>query len=497
MKLCLTSALVVGIYIGAYAQVDVVKNVTSEPLNKYEVTANNLKSNSGRLLMSFPANTNWTIYIYKMSDGKYVTSYSHTNAPKSLSVAPGEYRITLNNAELLNVAIKKSSDTRLFVGVLNVDINDVWYLYDETGKHYYISGNKPATLLMPVGKYLLKHGDIDKMVVVEETIGKNTERNTIEREKFIMVPIDGPGRLFIPKQHAPSFQINVPIGISTNSEPSTSILTCAIVNTSITCPEIFTIPEGVYKILYGYIPITDVEIRKGYETRLKMGYIKTATKGLFGIQREDLDAIFWFDSQTQAALPWPIGKYQVKAYFVSEPGEQEITDGKTINLNPAPVATPTERQTIITEIVKDKPPGKMGRLFNPAVTSANDTMINSMYVWFPSGGRAKLNPRSSIDLAPTTYSVDFNGHRIKVPIITAKESRPRIGYFKMVQTDVQTWRVCTSTYNSCISFNGPRTVALPVGFYSIQLNARYYLIRIVEDKTLEFAAALEDYPELH
>ena len=83
MKRILSSALMLGIHISSLSQIDAVKNNITEPLSQYVITPNTLKTNTGRLLLNFPDQTVWTIYVYKMGDDNYITSYSHTNTRQS------------------------------------------------------------------------------------------------------------------------------------------------------------------------------------------------------------------------------------------------------------------------------------------------------------------------------------------------------------------------------------------------------------------------------
>jgi hypothetical protein len=70
----------------------------------------------------------------------------------------------------LNVPIKSGHDTKLKTGVLNVDFEDVWYLYSEDRSSTYTSGNKPVKILLPVGKYLLEESGIGRVVTVKEEL---------------------------------------------------------------------------------------------------------------------------------------------------------------------------------------------------------------------------------------------------------------------------------------------------------------------------------------
>ena len=134
----------------------------------WNIKSNNLKSNSGRLIFNSPEGSIWVLYIYRMSDDKYVTSYANVNNKGVVSLPPGEYKITINDAPVLNVPIKSGHDTKLKTGVLDVDFEDVWYLYSEDKSDSHTSGNKPMKILLPVGRYLLEESGLGRVVVVKE-----------------------------------------------------------------------------------------------------------------------------------------------------------------------------------------------------------------------------------------------------------------------------------------------------------------------------------------
>src|SRR5688572_8910689 len=157
----------------------------------WTLESNNIKNTrTGRLLMHFPKGV-WTIYIYKMSDRTYVSSFSSkAKQQRVIELAPGEYRITINDAPIDNVPIEQGKDTRLTTGVLNINYNSVWELYDETGKTFYTSGNKPEALVLPAGTYTLVKGEIKEGVTVKEITGN--EDKIIETGKYIIYPLDHP-----------------------------------------------------------------------------------------------------------------------------------------------------------------------------------------------------------------------------------------------------------------------------------------------------------------
>jgi len=140
---------------------------TNNETEKWVVSVNNLKGSTGRILFDNPAGSIWTIYIYAMADEKYITSYAESNNKGTVVLAPGAYKITLNNVPVLNVPVQKSHDTKLKCGTLNVVSEGVWYLYDETGTTSYTSGNKATKMPVPVGTYMLEINGQKQPVVIK------------------------------------------------------------------------------------------------------------------------------------------------------------------------------------------------------------------------------------------------------------------------------------------------------------------------------------------
>jgi hypothetical protein len=143
---------------------------TVDDASPFTIAPNNLKASYGRLVMNNPEGSIWTTYIYRTSDNTYVTSYANVNNKGVISLAPGNYKITINDAPVMNVEIKKGHDTKLKTGVLDIDFDDVWYLYKEDKSDTYTSGNKPMKLLLPAGRYLLEENGIGRIVVVKEEL---------------------------------------------------------------------------------------------------------------------------------------------------------------------------------------------------------------------------------------------------------------------------------------------------------------------------------------
>lgn len=123
---------------------------------KWLISPNDLKGSTGRILFDNPPGSIWTIYIYMAADEKYVTSYAQSNNKGVVVLAPGQYKITINDVPVLNVPVQKSYDTKLKCGTLAIVSEGIWYLYDETGTKAYTSGNKATKMPVPIGNYQLE-----------------------------------------------------------------------------------------------------------------------------------------------------------------------------------------------------------------------------------------------------------------------------------------------------------------------------------------------------
>ena len=155
MKKFLLSILVSGIFAGtASAQ-------------QWLISPNDLKGNTGRLILDYPGTTDWQVNIWTMAGDKFVTTIKNSNKKTAHVLTPGEYRVKLNTVELLHVPIQKGHDTKLVWGILNIVSQTDWRLDDETGKQHFISGKKPVKMAVPVGTYSIKLGGSAQKVVVK------------------------------------------------------------------------------------------------------------------------------------------------------------------------------------------------------------------------------------------------------------------------------------------------------------------------------------------
>lgn len=149
------------------------KNSPGNETEKWVISPNNLKGATGRLIMDFPAGTQWQFNIYTMADDKYIRTFHEKDKQDAFAITPGTFRLKLNTVPVLNVPVEKGHDTKLKYGVLDIVSETTWGLYDEANKTYYISGNKPVKLALPVGTYTLRLGGVGQTIVIAN--GKTAE----------------------------------------------------------------------------------------------------------------------------------------------------------------------------------------------------------------------------------------------------------------------------------------------------------------------------------
>jgi hypothetical protein len=75
--------------------------------------------------------------------------------------------------------------------------------------------------------------------------------------------------------------------------------------------KIFTITPGAYRFLITDVPVENVPIQKGHETRIKMGFLNVVSEGGFYLYNDTKEKLYTtYDKPKKIALP--VGNYQVK-----------------------------------------------------------------------------------------------------------------------------------------------------------------------------------------
>lgn len=153
-----------------YTDKEIMKTIYSEAATSNDSTGNTIhsekwentsvpamKGSFGRLKTNFPADVEWRIDI-RTTGNKFITNRSKADKQTYFELEPGVYNLRLNTVTIENVRIEQGTETRLRTGVLKILSQGHWDLYDNSGKIFYTSGNKPVKLALPVGNYQLKRG---------------------------------------------------------------------------------------------------------------------------------------------------------------------------------------------------------------------------------------------------------------------------------------------------------------------------------------------------
>lgn len=481
MKKLLLQMLACGILTGTYAQ-KVLDNT------RWAVKQNNLKASTGRIVIENKSRGEWTIYIYKMPNNVYVTSFNQTNNKGVFVLQPGEYRITINDAEILNVPVQKGHDTELKVGLLDVQYNESWNLYDESGSRFVTSGAKPTLLLMPAGNYTLEVGETKRLIAVGGT--KVETRLVIDRPKYTMFPVEGAGRLAIPGR--PSFFAFSLEFFSFVTRPNgDTILRCGFSPHGL-CPPTKDLPEGMYRFHWVgndynhyYSPIArfivDFEIKAGYETKLKMGFLKHIKNGLYWTRNENGGGRYLVEWRTE--IPLPIGRYAVRHFYVDS-FEIDITQDKVTVVNSMPGAGPIQF-AVKPSAIKKPGTGRTGRLKageHKIKVRIPDASENTGYRY------VEIDSLKSIELLPGNYRVELNYIYVVVEIKKDHETTLKTGFVQIKALGAANWIIKPEPpANNSYPGHELKTIQLPIGYYTLTMGTgKEYLLLVKQGEIIEF-----------
>ena len=478
MKKLLLQMLACGILTGTYAQ-------NGLDNTKWSVKQNNLKTSTGRVVIENKTRGEWTIYFYKMPDNQYVTSYNHTNNRGVFVLQPGEYRITINDAEILNVPVQKGHDTELKVGLLDVRHNESWNLYDESGNRFVTSGAKPTLLLLPVGNYTLEAGTTKIMIPVGGT--SVAGRQAIDAPQYIMMPIEGAGRLAIPA--SPSFfAFGLDFFVFITRPNGDTLLRCGF-SPHGSCAPTKDLPEGKYKFHWvgndynhSYSPtarfIVDFQIKAGYETRFKMGFLKHIQNGFYITRGESGGGGYLVEWLTE--IPLPIGQYIVKHMYVDS-FNVAITQDKTTVVNSMTGAGPIQF-VVKPASVKKAGSGRLKTGDYKMKVRIPDASEGSGYNYI------EIDANNWIDLPPGNYRVQLNFMPVTVEIRADHETTLKTGFVRIKAMGATSWNIRPEPPNNN-SYPGHElaTIRLPIGYYILTMGTgKDYLLLVKEGETIEF-----------
>jgi hypothetical protein len=481
MKKLLLQMLACGIFTGASAQ-------TGINSDKWVLKTNNLKASTGRVVIANKSRGQWTIYFYKMANNEYVTSFNQTNNKGIFVLQPGEYRITINDAEIMNVPVKKGHDTELKVGLLNVEHNDVWNLLDEDSDRFVTSGNQPTLLLMPVGNYTMNVGDIKKVVTVTEATVVASQ--VLDYPQFALYPVTGDGGTLQmpPNSSAFAYPLEFVIHIR-KAEPGNELIFQCGYTPYGACQASQPLPEGKYNIhhipirygsLYdpvGTFIVRNVLIKKGYETRLKFGYVEHYQNGLFIMTGENGSMQYYMLGSYR--VPVPIGQYTLKHLYVGE---------VTINVEQD---KSTKYQPMIDEPASNRYTLKPANTSN--LNSGRLLLREGMIVRVPSpSGDSFISAsttRKYLELPAGEYIVRYNEIFGTVEVKARHETSLKLGKIGIKSVNAESWEIRPLGEGTHGSHPGTQTklIELPVGYYRLTMGmGKYYLIKITEGGLVEF-----------
>lgn len=508
MKKILFFALACEVVSNCIAQIQVTGNINSTA--KWEITPSLDAIGKGRLNVNYPVTALWTILIASPGDKqtlKYVTS---ANYPVELT--PGNYYIEFTNVPIGIVPFKLGMQTRLRTGIIHVISEGTWTIYDKSKKTYYKTGTTPQKIILPVGGYQVNLKGKFKTVVIKDgelvevsssgikTVSQAAlEQTVLDVLPYRISPIQDSvnnskhttGLLWlIPSQQSFIYQINYSIQVF-KAGTSSVVFQCTYGSGSSHCFPNTTLPGGHYDIsisanytasgiysLSGFNPLflRNIPIRNGYETKLNYGYLQNTPNngGLFQVFDES-NQVSYHRFLSGGKVPYPVGKYVVKHFFVGEFPVQ-VKEGETTIINSIDsnfIAMP-KWKTQPRNLSKLSPKGRLNTDFpgnnNVQLVSPNRNLDTVKY----------------IDLTPGSYQLRLNGVMIDVLIEPDQEKILKYGYLKLEPGD-HPWEVKTLSGTRIQQPpNGSLTMPLPIGYYRVAIRAKAFLVKINESATTVF-----------
>ncbi len=91
--------------------------------------------------------------------------------------------------------------------------------------------------------------------------------------------------------------------------------------------KIYTIAPGKYRFTLTNVPVENVPIQKGHETRIKAGFLNIVSEGDWHLYNETKEKAFTSGNKPKK-LPLPVGNYQLKLGLQFYP--MVIKDGETV-----------------------------------------------------------------------------------------------------------------------------------------------------------------------
>ena len=150
---------------------------------------------------------------------------------------------------------------------------------------------------------------------------ENSKKNNAEvSDKWVITPVPDMkgvlGRLDI------NFPKDVERNILIYQQADNKFITSVSYN-----DKIYTIAPGEYRFTLTNVPVENVPIQKGHETRLKMGFLNVVSEGDWHLFNETKEKQYTSGNKPKK-LPLPVGSYQLKLGLQFYP--VVIKDGETV-----------------------------------------------------------------------------------------------------------------------------------------------------------------------
>ncbi len=249
--------------------------------------------NTGKLFVTLPNGVEWDMTVHPAGSTKVL---SNTLLKKSMTLQVGTYDLEINHIWIKGVLIEKGSNTRLKAGALNITTSDAWTLYDETKKTVLINSLAAETRGLPVGKYILSIMQQDMNIEIkdgETNNGGNMEAEAVNPsvyEKWVISPLSDSNRAPVKNlsgklylgfagdtiYNSSTYQYeNWKMKIARNGYPDI-LLSADDLKKAIAYP----LSPGVYQLKLNNVPIENVPIVGGKETKIKTGRLKITSKNI-------------------------------------------------------------------------------------------------------------------------------------------------------------------------------------------------------------------------
>ncbi|MGZ8536696.1 MAG: hypothetical protein ACXWV9_00470 [Flavisolibacter sp.] len=250
---------------------------------------------------------------------------SQFKAPKNISntlqVGDPVYAEPVNS---IRVGKSEQSDAQPCCNVVSVRpdpaepcCNIVTYKNNSTGASFQFRANKKISTIK-IGEPLYAE-PINDFAIVQSSYGSpngtmnsygygatssdNSSGNSTSSEKWVITPVTNM------KGVLGKLNINYPPDVDRDIEiyqPAETFITSVSKN-----DKQYTMAPGHYRFLITTVPVDDVPIQKGHETRLKIGFLNIVSEGVWDLHTESKDKQYTSGNRPRR-IALPIGNYQLR-----------------------------------------------------------------------------------------------------------------------------------------------------------------------------------------